>query len=343
MSMVAIGYQPPQKIDNVANAAATQPQSGTLPDTSVDPSVDQLVATNIAAGIAERAELPIANNVANLSLSLSAESQLVQNDSNLISKPQIIQPTADSREIKHYVAKAGDTVEQVARQFGISGNTIKWANNLNSDAIEVNKQLVIPPIDGVVYTVKAGDTIESIASKYRADKERIVSFNDLELSGLASGKSIIIPSGDLPENERPGYVAPRATRSGVYNQGYSVASSQNVRISAGNKYAPGNCTSYAFERRMQLGRPIGSFWGNAETWARSARAAGFDVNNTPRVGAIAQWNAYQGGSYYAGHVGIVESVNSDGSITISEMNYLNNFNRVTNRTLSPGSVSNFIH
>ena len=97
------------------------------------------------------------------------------------------------------------------------------------------------------------------------------------------------------------------------------------------------------ERRVQLGLPVGSFWGNAATWAMYARAAGYRVDNTPSVGAIAQWNAYQGGSYYAGHVGIVESVNSDGSITISEMNYLYNFNRVTSRTISPSSVSNFIH
>ncbi len=42
-----------------------------------------------------------------------------------------------------------------------------------------------------------------------------------------------------------------------------------------------NCTWYVYERRLQLGRPISSFWGNANTWATSARAAGFVVNNTP--------------------------------------------------------------
>jgi surface antigen len=47
----------------------------------------------------------------------------------------------------------------------------------------------------------------------------------------------------------------------------------------------------------------------------------------------------------AGHVAIVESVNADGSITISEMNYAGNFNRVTSRTVSAGSAAgfNFIH
>jgi surface antigen len=336
MSMVAIGYQPPQKVESVANAADTA--SRVAATTPSQPSVDQLVATNIAAGIAERAELPIASNVANLSVSLSAESQLAQNDSNVISKPQIIQPTAGSREVKHYTAAAGDTAEKLAQQFGVSSNTIKWANNLTSDAIEVGKQLVIPPVDGVVYTVKAGDTADSIAQKYGADKERIVTFNDLEISGFTPGTTVVLPGATLPETERPGYVAPRnAASQGSYNGGYSTINSQIARASAGNRYAFGNCTWYAYERRLQLGRPVGSFWGNAATWAMYARAAGYVVDNSPEVGAVMQ----NGGGY--GHVAIVESVNSDGSITVSEMNYAGNFNRVTSRTVGAGTAAGFTY
>lgn len=337
MSVVAVNYQPPQRTDAVANAAST-PVNGNTP--AAQPSVDQLVATNIAAGIAERAELPIATNVANLSVSLSAESELAQTESDIISKPQIVQPTADSRTIRQYTAKAGDTVQSVASQFGIAPSTVKWANNLASDAIEQGKVLTIPPVDGVLYVVKNGDTIESIASKYQADKDRIIAFNDLELGGLTPGKSIILPGGVLPESERPGYVAPRRGASqGAYNGGYSTINSQIARASAGNRYAYGNCTWYAYERRAQLGRPVGSFWGNAATWASYARAAGYLVNNTPAVGAVMQ----NGGGY--GHVAIVEAVNADGSITVSEMNYAGNFNRVTSRTVSAGTAAgfNYIH
>ena len=327
MSMVAIGYQPPQKIDTVANAASTQLPTS---DTPATPSVDQLVATNIAAGIAERADLPIASNVANLSVSLSAESELAaQSDNNVISKPQIIQPTADSREVKQYTAKPGDTVQQISQQFGVSTDTIKWANNLTSDAVENGKQLIIPPVDGVVYSVKTGDTVDGIAQKYGADKDRIISFNDLELGGLTPGKSIIIPGGVLPANERPGYVSSKnAASQGSYLGGYSTINAQIASASAGNRYAFGQCTWYAYERRAQLGRPVGSFWGNAATWAMYARAAGYPVDNTPGVGAVMQ----NGGGY--GHVAIVESVNAGESITISEMNYAGNFDRVTSRTVS---------
>ena len=61
---------------------------------------------------------------------------------------------------------------------------------------------------------------------------------------------------------------------------------------------------YAFDRRAQLGRSIGSLWGNANNWNYAAKVAGFKVDKTPEVGAIFQTAA---GPY--GHVGVVESVN----------------------------------
>lgn len=326
VSMVAIGYQPPQRMETVANAVNT-------PQNTTQPSVDELVATNVAAGIAERAELPVATNIASLSLSLAAESQLA-GSSDVISKPQIIQPSADTREMRQYTAKAGDTVEGIAREFGISPDTVKWANDLSSDVVEAGKVLSIPPVDGIVYVVSGGDTAQSIAEKYQSSADRIISFNDLELSGVTEGMTIIVPGGVLPETERPGYVEPQSAASqGAYNGGFSTVNMQVASASAGNRYAVGYCTWWAYERRMQLGRPVGSFWGNAATWASYGSAAGFAVNTTPAPGAVIQ----NGGGY--GHVGIVESVNPGESITISDMNYAGNWNRVTSRTMSWGEAT----
>jgi surface antigen len=341
MSIVGIGYQPPQKINSVASAAA--PASVSAKD---QPSVDQLVATRVAAGIAERSNLPIASNVANLSVSLSAESQMAQNNSNVISKPQIVQPSANSREVKYYTTKVGDSVGKIASQFSVSATTIKWANNLSVDAVEPGLKLTIPPIDGIIYTVLTGDTVASIASKYKASTTNLVAFNDLELSGLTTGKKIIIPNGDLPVTERPGYQAPQPSYTSSYSYKSYGINPRLASASAGNAYAFGNCTYYVYNRRAQLGRPIGSFWGNAATWAVYASSAGFRVDKTPEPGAMAQWNAY-GGAWigYAGHVAVVESVNPDGTIVISEMNNgaLGGFNIVDSRTISQGEVNNFIH
>lgn len=350
--MVAIGYQSPKKMDSVANAVTTQPS--TVTQATLAPqqtSIDQLVATNVAADIAERASLPVAPNLANLSVTLSVDNQLAQTAStNMISKPQIVQPAASSREIRSYTTKAGDTVPVVAAQYGVSADTIKWANNLQSDALEPGKTLTILPVDGVLYTVKNGDTVDSLATKYNTSAERIVAYNDLELNGPTVGAKIVIPGGVAPTNERPGYVAPRAAVvTPTYTPNYSVSygsgfggNTWRIKVGTpmypGNGYAFGNCTAYAYDRRVELGLPVGGQWGNASSWAYSARAAGLSVNNTPSVGAVMQ----NGGGY--GHVAIVEQIMPNGDLSISEMNaYVpgGGFNIVSGRIISARDVGSY--
>lgn len=342
ISATAVNYRAPQQADEVAHSSALAAVEANAPVVIDDMAIDRKLATDIAADFALQTNMPIAPNVSNLSISLSKEEEIAQTDERVISKPQIVQPTADARTILGYKAKTGDTVQSVAEQFGVSVQTIKWANNLTSDALEDGRELAIPPVDGVVYTTKEGDTPQSIAERYKGSVERIIAFNDLEVDGIRPGARIVIPNGELPEDQRPGYVAPRsrnARNTGGYDAGaVSGAYASRMRASAGNAYAFGNCTWYAFERRKQLGRPIGSFWGNGANWAHSGAAAGFAVNKTPAPGAIMQ----NGGGY--GHVAIVETVHPDGSITVSEMNYAG-FNVVSNRTVPANQIGryNFIH
>lgn len=308
-------------------------------------SVDKATAVRVASELATAANLPVAANIANLSTSLDAQAQLSQSDQESINKPTLIRTAPYNRAITTYMTQQGDTVDSLAKQHNISPQTIKWANNLTADTLDTGTSLVILPIDGVLYTVKENDTVESIGKKYSVDTQRIVSFNDLELSGVKNGQQIILPGGTLPQEERPGYTAPVAP-SAARGTSTAPVGSPAVNTSAGNMYAFGNCTSWAYERRMQLGRPIGSFWGNATTWDIFARQAGFSVTHTPAPGAIFQMKAFVDaytGEY--GHVGIVESVNNDGSVNISEMNYAGNFNRVTYRTIpaAQAAIYNYIH
>jgi surface antigen len=337
IALAAIGYQPPQESSVSANIAdRAMNADGRSATYSV--SVDDLVATSVAANIAQTTNLPVASNVANLSQSIAAESVLAQNDANIVAKPQVVQANADTRDIRTYTAKTGDNVGTIADRFGISKDTVRWVNDLSSDAVEPGRKLRILPTNGVLYTSKDGDTVEKIAQTYSSSAQQIKLYNDLDLGGLKPGRELIIPSGALPETERPGYVAPQPApstsiaRNGIVGGNYSggYGSANNLGATAGNRYAFGNCTWYAYERRLQLGRPVGSFWGNASTWAAYAAAAGYVVNNNPTVGSLMA----NGGGY--GHVSVVESVNPGVSITISEMNayrFGGGFNRIGNGTI----------
>ncbi len=298
-------------------------------------SVDELTAANAVTNLAETAELPSAGDLRESETSLTIKKNLSQNDTEVITKPDIVKPdTSAARGISSYVTKEGDTMESIAKKFKISSQTLRWANNTTSDAVEPNKTLVVPLVDGVVYTIKDGDTAQSLAEKYKTSAERVVLYNDIDDGAkLSTGSRIVLPGGELPENERPGYVASRSrsTTSGSRNW---------LTASVGNRYAAGNCTWYAYERRLQLGRPIGSFWGHAKAWSDSARAAGFVVNDVPAPGAIIQ-NTWGGFGY--GHVGIVERVDGQ-NIYIMEMNY-RGYNIISPRTipLAEARRYNFIH
>lgn len=67
---------------------------------------------------------------------------------------------------------------------------------------------------------------------------------------------------------------------------------------------------------------------------------GYTVNNRPSAGAILQTTQ---GAF--GHVAYVESVGSDGSIRVSEMNYGYGPGVVTSRTISASQAAsyNYIH
>ncbi len=100
-------------------------------------------------------------------------------------------------KVSLYVSRPGDTIEQVAKMFGVSVNTILWANDLpRGTSLHSGQYLVILPIDGVQHVVKKGETLKSIAKKYKGDVDEIIEFNDLSADeALSAGDIVIIPNG----------------------------------------------------------------------------------------------------------------------------------------------------
>ena len=344
VAVIAIGYRAPE-MD--ATAASAAPVANSATNTNDRPAVNDVVANDIAASVAAASNLAIAPNVAERAVSTRVQTQYAASDvTSSISKPTIVQLSTASRNITQYPVVAGDTVDSVAAKFGISAETVKWANNLTANTLAAGSTLEILPRDGIVYTVKAGDTVQSLADKYKADGSLITTYNDLEISGLTAGLKIVIPGAQLPTTERPGYVAPRAaaySTGGTYITGYSSGFSNGstwfIKRGTPNMgaYAFGNCTAYAFDRRAELGKPIGQRWGNAGSWATNARSAGFTVNRTPSAGAVIQ---------DSGHVAIVEEVLPNGDLRLSEMNARvtgGGFNIVSGRNLPAGQVGQYYY
>ena len=81
--------------------------------------------------------------------------------------------------------------------------SVLWANydSLNDDphSISVGQDLIIPPINGILYTWKEGDTIEEVADEFNADPDDILNWsgNKLDVTNpvIEPETEIMIPDG----------------------------------------------------------------------------------------------------------------------------------------------------
>ncbi|NMB92477.1 MAG: peptidoglycan DD-metalloendopeptidase family protein [Parcubacteria group bacterium] len=107
-------------------------------------------------------------------------------------------PTAKRHGIIKYIVQDGDTAGKIASNFGVSLNTILWANNLKSGAIiKPGQELIILPVSGIRHIVQKGDTVSSIAKKYQAVTDEIIAFNNITNNEISVGQELIIPNGQL--------------------------------------------------------------------------------------------------------------------------------------------------
>ena len=292
--------------------------------------LDELSSADIAVNVARITGLPEANSVKNKADTINAGLAVASADEKVVAKPQIVSEGLKSKkDIIKYKTVKGDTIKSIAKKFGVKPDTIRNSNNLTGDTVAVGVEIMISPVDGIVYQVSSGDSPESIASKFRVDKTQLVAINDAELTNkFKVGDYIIVPDG-LPPVQETSYHAPSASGGSSYSFGLTP-------IYRANAYDYGWCTWHAANRRYEIGRPIPSNLGNAVSWLSAARAAGLPTGTEPRDGAVlSQLNI--GG---LGHVAFVEKVNSDGSFLVSDMNYPI-WGKVTYRTVPASDKGNY--
>lgn len=303
-----------------------------------DVSVDQMSELYMVADLSDALGLASASDVAsNFVITTTMYDSGQTSLSGKLEKPSLTDVDASRGVIEHTVTE-GESVDTIAALYGVSADQIRWSNGLKTSEVGIGTVLLVPSTPGIVYTVKAGDTVESIVSKYGSSAEEIIALNDLEVSGISEGMRLIIKDGALPETERPEYVAP-VRRSYGNNNSYTYtylgnsSERENISVIGYYRIGRGQCVDWAGYMRPDLGALK---LGNANAWARNAAAHGYLVNRTPSAGSI-----FQTGAGWYGHVGYVESVNPDGSLTVTEMNYGYTPYRAIRATIPASAVGNF--
>lgn len=279
----------------VSATARTQAVSQLSTANGLVATLDPITSSEVALSVAQSANLNVDTSALLKSSNVADQSAL--GDENAFAKQEVISIAQSlRRDIITYTVQPGDSLDSLAQKFEISTDTIKWANG--SADISAGKVIKILPVTGISYTVQSGDTPESVAAKYHGDVAALRDFNDVDIKGFSAGTEIIVPDGS------PATVAaPRISNYG--DTGYFGGRGAG---SFANTYTRGQCTWYVASRRQ-----VPSNWGNAYTWYFRARAAGYATGTVPRAGAIG-WER-------SNHVVYVESVNPNGTVNISEMNW----------------------
>jgi LysM repeat protein len=246
----------------------------------------------------------------------------------------IIKPVAipTAAPISHvplvYSVAAGETLSTIAARYNVTVAQIRWSNTslIASDSVATGQQIFIPPVPGVVVVAKASDTISGLATTYQVDPQVIIDFNRLRTPQLSAGQTIVIPGGVGGAFPPPPALWELLQRSGTAPNFSAHVVGCCLGPYVNNKFPVGWCTYYVATKRNVT-------WnGDAGYWYANAAAQGYSVGATPKVGAImVTWESW------AGHVAYVESVNADGSWTVSEMNWLA-FDVIDIRTIKPGQL-----
>ncbi|HAR0835090.1 TPA: LysM peptidoglycan-binding domain-containing protein, partial [Enterococcus faecium] len=125
------------------------------------------------------------------------------------------------------------------------------------------------------HTVVAGESLNIIANKYGVSVDALMQANHLNGYLIMPNQTLTIPNGG----------------SGSGSGGTATQTSGNYTspsFNHQNLYTEGQCTWYVFDKRSQAGKPISTYWSDAKYWASNAANDGYQVDNTPSVGAIMQ-------------------------------------------------------
>lgn len=241
----------------------------------------QAIENNKAALATQRAQLEAAQ------LELSAQLTTVQNE-----KASLIQAKAQAEEAARKAAEAQAVAEAKAQAESVA--KAQAAAQVESataptETVQTQPRTEIKP-SNLTATSSATTVAKTTAT---ATNEPKVTQPSVVTKAVEAPKAVVSST-------------PRAVSKPVVRS-----------YDSSNTYPMGQCTWGA----KSMASWVGNYWGNANQWGASARAAGYSVGTTPRVGAVAVW-PYDGGGY--GHVAVVTSVANNSSIQVMESNYAGN-------------------
>lgn len=309
-----------------SSQASTASSESTQPETASSAASEAPVAANESSSVTSSAassQAPAKTEAATATQATQATSVAKPAQAATPAKPAVQNTSAKADAGSDtYTVKAGDSIWKIANDNGVTLNTLLALNNLDkSSTLAVGQTL---KISGEVVT-PTSQAASKPASQAAQAPTSVAS--SAPASQAPAAKPVQVATSTSTQTTQPKPVQVANTPATPAAPSYSTT---------GNTYPAGQCTWFVKNSLSW----VGNYWGNASDWPSSARAAGRVVDGNATVGSVVVFAPGQMGATNYGHVGVVDRVNPDGSITISEGNYAGLAYHV--RTINPSGLV-FIH
>ena len=155
-------------------------------------------------------------------------------------QPKPSQPGSNTQPSKTYTVKAGEWVNKIAQDHGITADQLRQWNNLKSDLIHPGQVLIVSPgtnntpsqpkpaqpkpsqpgtstQPSKTYTVKAGEWVNKIAQQHGITADQLRQWNNLKSDLIHPGQVLIVSPGtsNTPSQPKPAQPSP-SQPSGSY-------------------------------------------------------------------------------------------------------------------------------
>ncbi len=114
-------------------------------------------------------------------------------DSTIIKPMAIPNAPLPNRKAIRYAVRKDDTLESVAKAFGLPLRDVTWSNPGLRLPLKTGQILKLPPVPGVVIVARPGDSSANLATAYGVDETTLLGYNGIRSSQLAPGMTLVIP------------------------------------------------------------------------------------------------------------------------------------------------------
>ncbi len=292
------------------------------------------IAANQSAAAQKASEAnTLQNKIAGLNAQIAA-AQAALNKTNIQIAQTNAQIDAANKELDHQKAILKDNLRTIYKQGEVSPIEVVASSKDLSDFVAQQEYLsaIKQKIDD---NLKKIDQLKKELDAKKGDLVALQTTQQAQANNVTAQRAeqanlLAQTQGDEAKYQQT-VAASKQALQGIYAARAAIDAANHVNVSVGGtggypyanatpdipdpwSFLTRECTSYAAWKRRAIGRqPYPYMWGNAGNWPGSYVS--------PTVGAVAVFPPGVGGAGGVGHVAIVERVNGNGTMDISEYNW----------------------